>query len=199
LIIVGGIIGGLKIIEHNEEQKRKMEEAQEIKRIQETYQKFNYSVFMAIGDDEVDLPWDGKYAGTYVPDPESNPYGISCSIYLALKLYEKETGKFLAYETVMEYMAEEYEPDGTLRLYNNGKHPEVEGYVEWAWGDRKKIEKYMNRLSGLYYEYRSELEEDVFKGTLFYSLSPQMYDELAKKEADPNYEMDLLSLQEQGL
>jgi hypothetical protein len=141
--------------------------------------------------------------------------------YIPLKYYEKMTGNTLEYEMVIEYLSVEYEPDGSLRLYNNGLHPEIEAYVDWIWyrraamyftGEDKKIsddyeflqnhstgylielERYTLALRSIYYSYYYDHREEGFDGIYFGELSPQMYDELIKKEADPSYELDLLSL-----
>jgi hypothetical protein len=204
LIIAGGIVGGLKIMEYTEEQKMEMEKAQaeaaEKERIARAYQKINYAIFMAANDDE-DLHRRGMYLSFPDPRPDKNPYGVDIDIYLALKKYEKSTKNTLKYEALRDYVSQEYEPDGTLRLYNNGRHPEVEGYVEWMWEHKKEAENYARELETLYFRYWREHRDEMGANDLrvFYSISPQMYDELAKKEADPNYEMDLVSLQEQGL
>jgi hypothetical protein len=58
--------------------------------------------------------------------------------------------------------------------------------------------QYVEVLAMIYYTYVRNHYDDGFRSKVFYSLSPQMYDELVKKEADPDYELDLLGLQQQG-
>jgi hypothetical protein len=200
LVVAGGIIGGIKVIEIMEEEKIAQEEAVEKDRIMRTYQKINYALFMGRKTD-YDLEWMGRYLSLPDPPPDQNPYGVKYRTYLALKLYKKETGLTLTYEELKDYLSQEYEPDGTLRLYNNGRHPEIESYVEWMWEHREEAEDYAKQLEIIYFRYWREHRDEVSADDVrvFYSLSPQMYDELAKKEADPDYEMDLVSLQEQGL
>ena len=138
--------------------------------------------------------------GIYKPLPIlDNKYGINAYIYSGLGLYNKETSKNLTYDKVVDYFSQEYETDGSLRLYNNGSHPDIGSYVIWAQNRRGDIEKYEDRLDEVVYtEYFINNMDKGFKSQVFYSLSPQMLDELIKKEANPDYEMDLLSLQEQG-
>jgi len=62
-----------------------------------------------------------------------NDFGIDARMYLHLIWYERETGNVLPFEMVVDYFSQEFEPDGSPRLYNNGNHPEVEAFVNWMW------------------------------------------------------------------
>ncbi len=162
------------------------------------YQKANFSIHNATKD-EADIEIFGKYIPLPTVDKETNAYGIWMPVYMCIKYYEKETGTDLSYEMVRDYFSQEREPDGGLRLYNNGLHPEMEAFVDWMWAHAgNAVDTYWRALSGLYSLYYFDHREEGFKNQDFSSLSPQMYDELAKKEADPNYEMDLMGLQQQG-
>lgn len=187
-----GIFGVIKLQEY----KRMKAEEQKALEIKLAYQKFNRSVYLAVGEAGL-LEYEGIYKAP--PTTFNNPYGIHPGIYVDLLFYRKDTGKTLTYETFIAYWSQEFEPDGSLRLYNNGLHPEIEAYITWI-GEVPKdsISKYTNRLRELYATYWSEHETNGFKSRSLGLLSPKMYDELAKKEADPNYEMDLLSLQQAG-
>jgi len=46
-------------------------------------------------------------------------------------------GSILCPWGVTEFFASEFEPGGSLRLYNNGRHPEIREYVDWvhSWSD----------------------------------------------------------------
>ena len=46
--------------------------------------------------------------------------------------------------------------------------------------------------------YFSEHRDQGFRSQPFFQLSSQIYDALARAEADPDYELDLTSLQEAG-
>jgi hypothetical protein len=136
-----------------------------------------------------------------------------------LKLYEAQTGATPACADISVCLSEEHEPDGSLRLYDNGLHPDIEAFVDWAWGLKVEqdatgrlpdhsfyhthgplyvLEDYIEEVIEVYYQYFSDHRDEGFDSSPFHTLSPQMYDELARKMSDPAYEMDLLSLQRQG-
>ena len=102
------------------------------------------------------------------------------------------------YEIVIDYFSEEFEPDGSLRLYNNGKHPEIQALVEWRWerGSWTDFALYMQRIGDILSEYRTA-NEDV-EIPRINELSPQMLDALVRAEADPDYVLDLTSILEAG-
>jgi len=196
----GSILGVVKLLEYNEAKKEGRKAAQakmEQEKIQMAYWKLNYSFGLAHYI-EIDLEHNGVYQPFPTPSEDYNKFGIDYYIYLLLKMYESCTGTTLTYETVVDYFSKKFEPDESLRLYNNGLHPEIAAYVEWAQGRRDEMKEYINKLMGLYGGYCIRNRDIGFKDQLFSALSPQMYDELAKKEADPSYELDLLSLQKQG-
>ena len=141
--------------------------------------------------------------------PETNRFGIEVHLYLFLKFYERETGNVLTYETLVDFFSEEFETDGSLRLYNNGKHPEMQVFVEWVWEEGPmgpqgcEWDDYFDRIWGIYRDYlRTHPQEfkhvDGHYVFHFQALSPQMLDALARAEADPNYMLDLTSLQRAG-
>ena len=154
--------------------------------------------------------WDWNSLGTYMPltvgDSEFftciyyNEFSLCIYIYILLILYERETGTMLPYEVVANYFSEEFEPDGSLRLYNNGRHPEMQAYVEWSRSGQRlgnPIE-YLNHLINLYHEYVYLHKDLGFIEQHVTALSPQMLDALARAEADPDYVLDLTSLQRAG-
>jgi len=134
-----------------------------------------------------------------------NSFGIDYASYLALKMYELETGNILSWETVLDYHSQEFEPDGTRRLYNNGKHPEIEAFVEWmVEGNRGGASAtrhtpawvFIRRILDIQHYYSVEHED--FRFIHMASLSPQMLDALVRAYDDPNYVLDLTSLQQAG-
>ena len=127
----------------------------------------------------------------------SNKFDLDPSVYLSLRFYENRTGIYLSYEKVMNYFSQEFESDGSLRLYNNGNHPEIEAFVDWFWEHLADFDEFENRMRSIYSEYLTthELWEEF--GMLI-CLSPQMLDALARAEADPGYVLDLTGLHEQG-
>ena len=207
LLVVGGAGGAVAYNRRVAELER-----QERERVVEAYWKVNFSFrFMSTGLDS------RKHAyGNYRPmkrgeDGESKFY---TDAYIALKMYERDTGITIPYEMAVDYFSEEYEPDGSLRLYDNGLHPEIEAYVDWAWGlrqeqmDREGSEYgivsleawdyYDYALISIHLDYARDHAEEGYEYRPYHELTPQVIDELVKKEADPSYEMDLLGLQRQG-
>ena len=136
---------------------------------------------------------------SYQPLPkaadEKDSEKIDTRIYLYLQMYELQTGNTLPYDTVVEYFSQEYEPDGSLRLYNNGLHPEIEAYVDWAWLRRYKMEDFIDEVIHDFVRYQSDHQDEGFDYQDLSDLTPQMLDELAKKANDPSYDLDLLALQ----
>ena len=98
--------------------------------IAQAYLRVN-SAFNLIMD--VDIISNPELAWRHRPLPE---FGICGRQYLFLLMHEKETGVVLDVETVIDYFSQEFEPDGSLRLYNNGNHPEIQAFVEWMQEER---------------------------------------------------------------
>jgi hypothetical protein len=147
------------------------------------------------------------YFSVYQP-PESfktqlNDFGIFDRIYLILRMYYHRGGVYLSYNTLLDYFSEEFELDGTLRLYNNGHHPEIEAFVVWMREEPRiklagEFDRYKANLHRNYISYTGEHQGQGFVEDEFFNLSPQMFDALARAEADPDYVLDLTSLQEAG-
>ena len=152
----------------------------------------------------------GRGSDSYLPMSGISEYsGINWHTYLRLRAYENITGIYLSYEKVVDYLSEEFEPDGTLRLYNNGKHPEIEAFVVWLLDvreicGRRELTEFLDRIRAIHVEYlvayRDEHQREWIElGFRSLSdLSPEMLSALARKEADPDYELDLINLQKQG-
>ena len=145
---------------------------------------------------------DRRYAPLRDILPAQNEWGICVARYLLLKMYEKETGKSLSYETLLDFFSQEFETDGSLRLYNNGNHPEIQAFIEWIWESehrRDEFGEYANgRILAIYSDYVQEHRNQGFEHSVWWQLSPQMLDALARAEADPDYVLDLTSLQQAG-
>ena len=170
------------------------------RRIMETYERVNllqYAPFNS-GTSFVDL----QYRPFRTISPERNRFGICVSTYLFLKFYERETGNTISYEALMDYFSQEFEPDGSLRLYNNGNHPEIQALVEWRWGfgaSWREFGIYFDRIMDVYGDYcRTHEEAGFIFDSRWGTLSPKMLDSLARAEADPDYVLDLTSLQQAG-
>ena len=125
-----------------------------------------------------------------------NSKGIITSYYIILRMYYHQTDIYLSYELVIDYLSSEFEPDGTRRLYNNGKHPEIEAFVTWmVKGHRRtEMEAYFSSLADIFDEYLTERGcVRPFQYRLS-DLSTQAIDAIARAEADPDYILDLTGL-----
>jgi len=205
IIIVGAVFTYQHIV-------RQREIAREIvveqERIADAYWRVN-SAFSWDSSRLQWLDWDEMERYSPLVLAEHNLFGICTNTYLILKLYYRETGIILTYETVADYFSQEFEPDGSLRLYNNGKHPEIQAYVEWIregrsqdqliiWGEFGQRGVYWRRIWGIYTEYVLAHSDAGFIEQRFVELSPQMLDALARAELDPDYVLDLTSIQQAG-
>ena len=194
-----------------------------------TYLRLHYAFYMAANQDELYEHWTARieearnigkddhhiegyeevlaweleqlyrWRGKYFP-LDLNSYGIDVITYLILQFYYIQTGIDLAWEVVADYFSEEYEPDGELRLYNNGNHTEIEAFVTWMWEERmaEKARDYRDEIDKIRNKYVSENRDNGFESRALTDFSPQMLDALIRAEADSDYELDLTSLQEQG-
>ena len=178
-------------------------------RIASAYVRLHYSFLIGL-DPEVHGNEIYSRHGRYVPfrgdssmEGESwreRPNNIDVTGYLLLRMYYHRTGILLTHETVVDYFSQEFEDDGSLRLYNNGNHPEIEAFVTWAWEERRRQEMidYFDIVHNIYTRYFLDHREEGFNLQNFNYVSSQMLDALARAEADPDYVLDLTSLQQQG-
>jgi len=167
-------------------------------RIEDAYERLNRAFWLTPSPGDTDRTRRG-----YIPyrdiSPEENRFGISSLRYRLLRMYYHRTGITLAYETVVEYFSQEFEPDGSLRLYNNGKHPEIEAFVIWIHEiGNSEVRAFLDNIRDIYGNYVSTHRDAGFVRKSLTALSPQMLDALARAEADPDYVLDLTSLQQQG-
>jgi len=203
VFLVSVIFAAIGIVRHISHQRELRAEEAEQREIAETYLRLNYAFGVAGAGwvDQFRIEWALEGAGEYWPffGPlrEVNPFGICVFSYLSLKKYELETGNTLLFETVLNYFSEEFEPDGSLRLYNNGKHPEIEIFVEWMWegmrlGDMLDFVDYIDRM--IYLPYFRDKRDEGFQWQNLFHLSPQMLDAIFRAYVDPDYVLDLTSL-----
>ena len=169
----------------------------ENERLRSFYDKQNYA-FLLTSEQNPTAAENRGYQPLPPVQQSVNKYGINIYRYIFLKLYAKQSGKILTYERVADYLSREYETDGRLRIYYNGSHPDIEDYVVWAQGRKHEMLQYASDLQEYYEAYCQANADRGFESRAFSQLSPQMLDELAKKEANTNYELDLLALQNQG-
>jgi len=198
LLLVGAIVGVLLVRGHmaREEAVREQERL-----ITEAYFRVNYAFGMTsiVGGDAPVI--QSHREAMYSPLSESdNKFGISAWRYLLLKMYEIRTGIILSYEVVIDYFSQEFEPDGSLRLYNNGKHPEIEAFVTWMWEGfrQQEMEVFLWEVNGMFLVYRRHHNNFIEPPRGIFDFSPQMLDALVRAYADPQYVLDLTSLQRAG-
>ena len=162
--------------------------------IRSAYQRQN-SVFRGL------LYWsrteDRKIQSVFLPINIRNPNidGLSTSIYMDLTLYRQVTGRSLTYNHVIDYLSQEFEDDGEIRIWINGRHPEISAYVEWQRSDRNHSETYLysDRLTEIYNDYVRR--NHIPRTFNIFSLPLEMIYELISAESDPDYELDLTSIQ----
>ena len=181
-------------------------EAAQEREIRIAYAEVNRAFRLVVGffslNHEPTLNYMGRYRSLSEADPGENEFGIAPYIYLLLLMYEIETGNVLPYEMVVDYFSQEFEPDGSLRLHNNGKHPEINTFVEWMWeGHRWRIygefDRFRNRVGDTLFLYRRanpEFDGDRFRHAR--DLSPQMLRELVRVASDPDLVYSDLNLTE---
>ena len=135
IIILSGLVFiGYQIYEQRRDEARMAEEQREI---EEAYRWVHHAIGRLGHRDEWGWMSQTTLAerSTYQPLESSrikpNDFGIFYLEYLILRMYYHRGGVYLSYEKIIDYFSEEFEPDGTLRLYNNGHHPEIEAFVIW--------------------------------------------------------------------
>ena len=75
-------------------------------------------------------------------------------LYVGLLIYERETGNVLTLEEVEEYLSQEFEEDGTRRLYINYEEADIQGYVEFM---RMMMDKSVQQHE----EWRAQLDPNI--------------------------------------
>ena len=124
----------------------------------------------------------GLLINLYNPGTDGlSPNSLFYYDYIAIALYNKETGNVISH-----YQVEAF-------LYEDGQHGEVTTYLEWAAENRIAISDYRARLRELYYAYADGREG--FPVCFPHLLPAEMIDELIRGEADKDYQMDLMSIQ----
>ena len=179
-----------------EDSTKKREEEERMKReleLQEAYYNHRFFSGLLYSPDEL-IP--KKYTPINIETP--NPDGMCNFVYKILYIYRMDTGSNLTYEQVLDYLSKEYEDDGELRIYINGRHPEIAGYIQW-WLDNEEIirEVYLREVGGIQFQYASDNDEYIYQ--VDYNLPTEMLDEILKKYSNPEYKMNLLKIQKRWL
>ncbi|MCL2594738.1 MAG: hypothetical protein FWD83_04375 [Promicromonosporaceae bacterium] len=73
----------------------------------------------------------GVWSPIVLPAEPINPFGRMQFVQAFVHASAIDGGTGLTYEILEEYFAHEFEPDGTLRLWVNGRHPEMEAFILW--------------------------------------------------------------------
>ena len=148
---------------------------------------------------------------------------IDCTVYRTLEdsnydaqlyawviIYEQETGNVLTIEEIEKYLSQEFEEDGTRRMYFNYENENIQGYVEFmkAMWDKSTVQintlpieeldnltweqrsyfLFSSRLSSTYYALPDEIREAYHWRT---NMPLPIVEEMVKKVYDPEYEMQL--------
>jgi len=193
VFVAAAIIGTISIVNHRQE--RRQERMQEELRLAFRVQT---KIFGDITYADLGSPIQWEVRERYMPINLRYPNisGIAYSTYIRLALFRKETGVDLTYEMVIDYLSQEFEDDGEIRIYTNGRHTEVASYLEWANDIRNdRIQRDWDiRIANLYWGYAWDNQPLPITDPRL--LPIEMIDELIKKAIDPDYEMDLTGIQE---
>ncbi|MCL2594737.1 MAG: hypothetical protein FWD83_04370 [Promicromonosporaceae bacterium] len=64
--------------------------------------------------------------------PLTNPFGRDQFVQGLVHASAVDGDTGLTYDTLIDYFSEEFESDGSLRLWVNGRHPEMAAFMLWA-------------------------------------------------------------------
>ena len=109
-------------------------------------------------------------------------------LYIELIVYNLYSDKDLTLNDVKEYLSEQYNEDGTLRVETGWD--EMYDFEKW-WGDvgkNESIPEYKEKLSRTLTDFRTDNGIGDFLDIWY--LSCDQIDELSRKIADPDYEID---------
>lgn len=76
--------------------------------------------------------------------------------YMHLLAYRRYTGNQLSAEKIEEFLKTGTELDGSARIYSNGRHPEIEEYVDWAFTFPMQINTFCEVLYSQAEEYERQ-------------------------------------------
>ena len=135
---------------------------------------------------------------------------MKSNLFSWLLIYEQETGNMLTIEEIEEYLSQEFEEDGTRRLYVNYENENIQSYVEFMWQmwqktreqvatiprdelqnipwEERSYRDFDNRLSSAYYALPEEIREQYHWRT---NMPLPIVEEMVKKVYNPEYEMQM--------
>jgi len=195
------LLGTIAIINFQQARKQERQREMEAEELSAAFFIQN-TAFLYLLHVEETRNWDQR--GRYIPAKSSFHHisGIQYTTYAALALFRRLTGSSLTFEQAMEYLSEEFEEDGTIRIYTNGLHPEIAEFVKWIdttenWTTGDLVIQHLSIFDSIYFHYVRE-NEPFPRGDL--SLLPvEMVDELLRRAEDEDYVMDLTSIQNRYL
>lgn len=177
LAVITIIIGGALLKQRREEQE--MQSKMETERQAEINMVYkNQNTYLHIRRDRTEyLPYDDYHINELLAD---------------LLCYEFETGTVLTYEDIIEYMDSEYEPDGSLRLYNNGNWPEIEAYMDWRTLPEKEDSCKSVMVSLLLFRHDWFEEYPLLEEQEYYDISLHNMLEIIAAYKDDSYEPNFI-------
>jgi len=127
-----------------------------------------------------------------------NVNGIDAGLHADLFMFENYTGNALTKEQVFGYLSQEFEDDGEVRIFTNGRHPEIAAFIEWREKHSPEIHAHSVRISNIYLDYVDAQGEDFprFLGSGVFFMPTEMLDEILEKDINPDHVLDLTSIQD---
>ena len=127
-----------------------------------------------------------------------NASGIDAGLYIGLIMFERHTGNILTKEQVFDYFSQEFEDDGEVRIFTNGRHPEIAAFIEWREKYSPELHAHVVRISNIYFDYAEAQGEDFprFAGSGVLVMPTEMLDEILEKDINPDHVLDLTSIQD---
>lgn len=109
-------------------------------------------------------------------------------LYIELVAYNQQSGENLTLDDVKEYLSEQYNEDGTLRVESGWD--EMYTFENWYFhgGKNDSIPEYEKKLWGVFNDFR--IENRILDSMHIWRLSCDQLDELSKKIDDPDYEIN---------
>jgi len=195
LLIIAVLVAAIAIPLHitNEREQREMEEARQT-HLELLYHIQNRAFFGIVSGEGRDFPGEDRYIHLTANPSINHIDGISYVEYVSLALFRREAGSTLTYEQVIDYLSQEFEDDGEIRTFDNGRHPMVDEYIFWQGNNSMLLMRFGRMLIEIYNTY-SEENEGFPRSPDIGLLPIAMVDALIRKEADPDYELDLTSIQ----
>jgi len=132
----------------------------------------------------VNADWNNRHQ--YFPPNSGVPTidGVCVGLYMMFAHFRQMTDIDLTYDMVLDYLSQEFEDDGKIRIFTNGRHPEIAAYLEWIRDavNLLNVRAYVDMLDLIYTLYADANEG--FPVANIYFLPVAMIDELIRKATD---------------